>query len=85
MQIVPSGMSIGAGNVSGLKRWVGSSVADPGCFIPDPGSGSLTFSSRIRILGVKKHRIPKNITCGSGIRIPDPEVKKHRIRIRNTG
>jgi hypothetical protein len=25
------------------------SVADPGCFIPDPGSGSLTFLSRIRI------------------------------------
>jgi hypothetical protein len=26
-----------------------TSVADPGCFIPDPGSGSLTFLSRIRI------------------------------------
>jgi hypothetical protein len=25
------------------------SVADPGCFIPDPRSGSLNFSSRIRI------------------------------------
>jgi hypothetical protein len=35
-----------------------SSVADPGCFIPDPGSGSLTFLSRIWIRGVKKHRIP---------------------------
>jgi hypothetical protein len=34
------------------------SVADSGCFIPDPGSGSLTFLSRIRIRGVKKHWIP---------------------------
>jgi hypothetical protein len=34
----------------------GTSVADPGCFIPDPGSGTLTFLYRIR--GVKKHWIP---------------------------
>jgi hypothetical protein len=26
---------------------LGISVADPGCFIPDPRSGSLIFSSRI--------------------------------------
>jgi hypothetical protein len=72
-----------------------SSVADPGCFIPDP----TIAPSRIR--GVKKHRIPDptsyftqaiNKFC---LLIPDPDptnapsrirgVKKHRIRIRNTG
>jgi hypothetical protein len=31
-----------------------TSVADPGCFVPDPGSGSLTFLSRIPDPGVEK-------------------------------
>jgi hypothetical protein len=50
---------------SDIKNFlVPSSVADLGCFIPDPGSGSLDVS--FRILGVKRHRIP------------DPTVHKKR-------
>jgi hypothetical protein len=42
-----------------------SSVADPGCFIPDPGSGSQKSSSRIPDPTVHKKRDEKKInpTC----------------------
>jgi hypothetical protein len=60
------------------------SVADPGCFIPDPGSGSDHCSipdpdpgSRIR--GVKKHRIPDP---GSDFFFFTNFVYLSRIRIR---
>jgi hypothetical protein len=52
------------------------SVADPGCFIPDPGSGSLTFLSRIRIPDPGGEKAPDPES-----RIPDPTV--HKIVMKN--
>jgi hypothetical protein len=80
---------------------VRNSVADPGCFIPDPDPTIAPSQIRIPDPGGKKAPDPgsdlffikalTNFVCLSRIRIRpllhpgSGGVKKHRIRIRNTG
>jgi hypothetical protein len=65
----------------------GTSVADPGCFIPDPDPTIAPSRIRIRIPdpGGKKHRIPDptsfitNFVYLSRIPDPDPTIAPSRI------